>query len=65
MRISEIAFIKALDVTETNRIIPVLEAGLEIYKLKLLAEPTDETRSRISDTCVLLSFLYYRRVGHL
>lgn len=66
MRLYEIDFIKALKPTQVSEIIPVIEAGLEFYKLKQAANPYDEqTSNRISNTCVLLSFLYYLRVGKL
>jgi hypothetical protein len=62
MRIAEIEFIQALTSTQLASIIPVIEDGLEIQKIKCLASPDEEIRNRISDTCVLLSFLYFRQI---
>jgi hypothetical protein len=63
MRITEIEFIKALTPTQVSHIIPILEDGLELQKLKYLATRDEQLRIVISDGCVLLSFLYFRSLG--
>jgi hypothetical protein len=64
MRIAEIEFIKSLSKSQVSNIIPVLEKGLEIQKLEYIATQDINTGRQISDTCILLSFLYFRQLGN-
>lgn len=65
MRIAEIEFIKALSNTQVSNMIPVLEKGLEITKMEYIATRDETLRMGISDSCVFLSFLYFRQMGKL
>lgn len=62
MKIAEIEFIKAMTPVQVSNIIVLLEKGLEIHKMEYLATRDPQTRSEISDGCVLLSFLYFRQL---
>ncbi len=64
MQIAEIEFIKALSPAQVSNIIPILEKGLELHKLEYIASQDIDTGRQISDACVLLSFLYFRKLGN-
>lgn len=53
-------FMNVLSYLDATAIIPVIENGLELEKLKYLATHDPQSQQRITDTTVLLSFLYFR-----
>lgn len=55
--------IEHLTHTQLLNIIPVVERGLELAEVEYLATKNPETRARICDTCIFLSFLYIRKLN--
>jgi len=58
-----LTFIESLHSTQLTNIIATLEKGMELDKLEYLATNDPKTRTRISDSCLLLSFLYFRQMS--
>lgn len=54
--------IESLTLEQLSNIIPVIEQGLELTKIEYIATKAPDTRCQIADTCVLLSFLYARKL---
>lgn len=48
---------------QLDRIINVVEKGLEVERLEQLANRDPDSRARISDTSVFLGVLYFRKVN--
>lgn len=63
MHIAEIEFIKALSDAQVTSLISILEKGLEISKIEYTATYDEKLRTDISDGCIFLSFLYFRRLS--
>lgn len=55
--------IEAVSSINPNSVIPALERGLEIERLLLRIDASDEARQRIEDIQTLLTFLHMRRLG--
>ena len=49
--------------SQIESLIPVIEQGMELDKLTYIATRDEALRDRISDTCVFLSVLYFRRIS--
>jgi hypothetical protein len=60
--IATLEFMKALSNTKGSNIIPILEKGIEIEKMEYIATQDIDSLNRISDACVLLSFLYFELI---
>jgi hypothetical protein len=55
--------IHVLSAVNPNNLIPALEQSIEIEKLKLNANPSEEAEERIRDQMFVLNFLRLRRLG--
>lgn len=55
-------FIETLTPKQISHIIPILEQGLELEKVKYLATKDPSARPRIADSCVFLSSLRVRQL---
>jgi hypothetical protein len=55
--------IHVLSAVNPNNLIPALEQSIEIEKLKLNVNPSEEAEERIRDQMFVLNFLRLRRLG--
>jgi hypothetical protein len=53
----------ALACVNPNNVIPQLEQSIEVEKLNLLVNPSEEVREKIREMMFLLNFLRLRRLG--
>lgn len=58
-----IKIIESLSFAQISNIIPVIEQGLELEKVEYLATKDPVLRTRIADTSVFLSLLYFRKLN--
>lgn len=62
MRNGGLAIFEALTSTELSHIIPVIEEGLALTELQYRATREEHLRERITNTCILVSFLRFRKL---
>lgn len=56
--------VEIINLIDPVTIIPIIEKGIEIERLQLIADPKNQfSKDGIRNTRVLLSFLYTRKLG--